>query len=95
MKAGDFGPTIWLIWPWLTVWMIKPTNTGGKQAKGPVSSRPCSKQNKPPSFGQPGYTKGARKSKLNVFDLIHATEERTALELGTDTPLTLSLKVDC
>ena len=49
----------------------------------------------PFSFGQPGCTKWARKSKLSISDLIHTTEGSAALELATEIPLTLSPKVEC
>jgi hypothetical protein len=46
-----------------------------------------SKQYEPFAFGQPKKTQQARKSKLSINALIHATEGSAALHLATDTPL--------
>lgn len=57
--------------------------------------RSRSKQCKLSSFGQPESAKQERKPKLSIFDLIHATEGSAALDLATDTPLSLSPKAEC
>ena len=54
-----------------------------------------SKQYKRYSFGQQRGTKQARKSKLNISDLRHATEASTDLDLDINMALTLSAKVEC
>lgn len=48
--------------------------------KDPVNLRSHSKQYEPSSFSQPGGTKWT--GKLNISDLIHATERSAALDLA-------------
>lgn len=43
---------------------------------------------------QSGSSKEAKKTKLCISDLIHATEGSAALDLATDSSLTLSPKVE-
>lgn len=57
--------------------------------------RPHSKQLESLAFGQPGGMKQARKVILCISDLMPAAEGSTTLELNTDTPFTLSAKVEC